>query len=99
LDVLTNSAEIILLVNRNAIEGSKKTVPCNLKLKFIELVDVRLIHKFPTDGSYNDVSFEEGLDLVGVYFNLQEKLSDDSKYNHENYSWMIRAKRMKWNEV
>jgi hypothetical protein len=101
LDIENNVAEIELFVKRIITPGKGRIseedlIPCTLKLTFRQLIEVSLFNRLPSDGyylefvTYNDNDSEVGL-LINVF--------DNSSYVHEKPNWVIKAKRVSWEEV
>ena len=99
LDIQSNAVEIELLVKKLNGKGQineKDLIPCTLKLTFQQLIEVSLFDKFPMDGYYLEfVTYNGNGREVGLSINV----FDNSSYVYEKPNWMIKAKRVSWEEV
>lgn len=101
MDIENNVIELKLSVKR-IIRGKEKIidenlVPCIVQLTFQQLIEVSLIDKFPTKGSYLEfiISFQQSSNEVSLSINF----FDNSSHVYEKPNWVIKAKRVSWQEV
>lgn len=102
LDVEKSTVEIELAINRIIPPGKveiqeKDLTPCIVKLIFIELTEVSLFDRFPTDGYY--IEFITGQISDRNEVELSINVFDNSSYVYEKPNWVIRAKRVSWEEI
>ena len=104
LDVPNSIAEIELSVHKREIgkalsnsTNDKELVPCTVRLTFRYLIEVSLFDKFPSDGYY--VQFITGYNENGGEVCLSINLLDNSSHVYERPNWVIRAKRVSWQEI
>jgi hypothetical protein len=100
LDIQNNIAEIELSAKRIAPGNKNKPVTfqgsCILRLTFLDLIEVSLFDKFPTDGYYIGccLGYDEEHVII-LSFNVHDK----SSYVYEKDNWVIKAKQIIWKEV
>jgi hypothetical protein len=104
LDIPNSIAEIELSVHKREIgkalsnsTNDKELLPCNVRLTFRYLIEVSLFDKFPSDGYY--VEFITGYNINGGEVCLSINLFDNSSHVYERPNWVIRAKRVSWQEI
>jgi hypothetical protein len=106
LDIQTGTIEIELLIKRKTKEqggiseqggiNEKNLIPCDLKLTFRQLIEVSIFDKFPTDGYYLEfVTFNGGGSEVALFITL----FDNSSYGYDKPNWVVKSKRVSWEEV
>jgi len=104
LDIQNSTVEIELSVrkmgNGKELSGpidDKELVPCCLRLTFRNLIEVSVFDRFPTDGYY--LEFVTSCDGNGREVGLSINLFDSSNYVYEKPNWVIRSKRVSWQEI
>ena len=104
LDIPNSIVEIELSVRKREIRkalsnstNDHELVPCTLRLTFRYLIEVSLFDKFPSDGYY--LEFITGYDGNGGEVCLSINLFDSSNYVYEKPNWVIRSKRVSWEEI
>jgi hypothetical protein len=102
LDIEKNTLEIELVAKRITSAGKREThetdlTPCIVKLTFMELIEVSLFDRFPTDGYY--IEFSTGQISNRNEVELSINVFDNSSYVYEKPNWIIKAKRVSWKEI
>ena len=104
LDIANSIAEIELSIRKKETNkqssnstNDKELVPCTLRLTFRYLIEVSLFNKFPSNGYY--IEFITGYNGNCGEVCLSINLFDSSNYVYGKPNWVIRSKRVSWEEI
>jgi hypothetical protein len=77
-------------------ESKNKWKPCKIRLRFSELIEIRLVEDFGTGGSYSDITFTKS-DTEGYYLSLDPYNNRNEPDEMDNF--VIQSKKIEVEEL